>query len=69
MATNVQVQQHFGTYNVKSLIASVSTMRFLLEIILILQAVKSHLNGQMINMILQSWSVDMKFMKRFINFI
>ena len=46
-----------------SLTTSVSTMRFLAEIMLILWAIKSHLKGRMINRILHSWSFHMKFMK------
>ena len=46
-----------------SLTTSVSTMHFLIEIKLILKAIKSSLKGHMINKILHSWSFYMKFMK------
>ena len=48
---------------VTSLTTSVSTMRFLSEIIFILKAIKCHLKGKMINRILHPWSFHMKFMK------
>ena len=50
--------------HVTSLTMFVSTMRFLIEIMFILKAIKSVLKGQMINRILHSWSFLMKFMKR-----
>ena len=49
--------------DVTSLTKSVSTIRLLAEIMLILWAIKSHLKGQMINRILHSWSFHMKFME------
>ena len=49
--------------DVASLTTSVSSMRFLPEIMLILWAIKSHLKGQMINRILHWWSFHKKFMK------
>ena len=49
--------------DVMSLTTSVSAIRFLAEIILILKAIKLHLKGHMINRILHSWSFHMKFMK------
>ena len=47
---------------VTSLTTSMSTMRFLIEIIFILKAIKYHFKGHMINRILHSWSFHMKFM-------
>ena len=46
-----------------SLTTSVSTMRFVIEIMLIFKAIKSHFKGHVINRILHSWSFHMKFMK------
>ena len=59
---------------VMSLTTFVSTMRFLNDIMLILKAIKCHLNCHMIDRILHSWSFHIKYMKlaeeaRFINFI
>ena len=58
---------------VTSLTVFVSTMRFHIEVMFILKAIKSHLKGHMINRILHSWSFHMKCMKlakaRFKNFI
>ena len=48
---------------VTSLTTSVSTMRFLTEIMCSLNAIKTILEGHMINKILHSWSFHMKFMK------
>ena len=48
---------------VTSLTTSMSTMRFLIEIIFILKAIKYHFEGHMINRVLHSWSFHMKFMK------
>ena len=49
--------------DVSPLTTSVSTMRFLLEILSILKAFNTILKGHMINRILHSWSFHMKFMK------
>ena len=49
--------------HVTSLTASVSTMRFLLEIVSISKAINPILKGHMIGRILHSWSFHMKFMK------
>ena len=49
--------------DVTSLTTSMSTMCFLLEIVPILKAIKSHFKGSMINRILYEWSFHMKFMK------
>ena len=49
--------------HVMSLTTSVSTMRFLLEILSILKAINPILKGHMINRILHSWSFHMKFIK------
>ena len=49
--------------DVTSLTTSVSANAFLLDIMIILKAIKSHLKGHMINRILHSWSFYMKFMK------
>ena len=50
---------------VTSLITSVPTMRFLLEILSVLKAIQSNLilKGHMINRILHSWSIHMNIMK------
>ena len=48
---------------VTSLTSFVSTMHFLIEIMLLLKAIKSFLKGHMINRILHEWSFHMKFMK------
>ena len=48
---------------VTSLTTSVSTMRFLLEILSISKAIKSVFKSHMINRILHSWSFHIKFMK------
>ena len=47
---------------VTSLTASMSTMRFLIEILSISKAVNPILKRHMINRILHSWSFHMKFM-------
>ena len=49
--------------DVTSVTTSVSTMRFLAEIMLILQEIRFHLKGHMINRILNSLSFQMKFTK------
>ena len=49
---------------VKSLTMFISTMRFLIEIMLNLKVIKFILKGHMINRILHSWSFHMKFMKQ-----
>ena len=49
--------------DVTSLTTSISIVRFLLEILSILKAIKSILKGHMTNIILHSWSFHMKFMK------
>ena len=49
--------------DVTSLTRSVLTMRFLLEILSSLKAIKSIFKSHMINRILHSWSFHMKFMK------
>ena len=41
----------------------VSTVRFRIEITVILRAIKTHLKRHVINRILRSWSFHMKFMK------
>ena len=48
---------------VTSLTTSVSTMRFQIELMFMLKAIKSRCKGHMINRILHSWSFQMKFMK------
>ena len=50
--------------DVTSFTTSVSTMRFLSEIMLILKAIKSHFSGSYDKQNLHSWSFHMKFMKR-----
>ena len=56
--------------DVTSLTMFVSAMRFLLEILSSLKAIKSIFKSHIINRILHSWSFHMKFMKaRFINFM
>ena len=47
--------------HVLSLTTTVSAMRFLIEILFILKAVKSQFKSHMINRILRSWSFHMKF--------
>ena len=49
--------------HVTSLTMSMSAMHFLIEIMFILKAIKSHLKGHMINRILHSGSFHLKFMK------
>ena len=49
--------------HITSLTTSVSTKRFHTEIMLTLKAILSHLEGHIINRILDSWSFHMKFMK------
>ena len=49
--------------HVTSLATSISKMRFLIEIIFVLKAVKSYFEVHMINRILHSSSFHMKFMK------
>ena len=49
--------------DVTSLIMSVSTMRFLLEILSILKAIKASFKDHMMNRILHSWLFHMKFTK------
>ena len=49
--------------DITSLTTSMSTMRFLAEILLLLWAFKSHLKDHMINKILHLWSFHIKFMK------
>ena len=49
--------------HVTSLTTSVSTMRFHIELIFILMAIKSRFKGNMINRILHSWSFHIKCMK------
>ena len=46
-----------------SLTTFMSTMHLLIEIMLILKAIKSYLEGHMINRILHLWSIKTKFMK------
>ena len=53
-----------GHVDITSLTTSVSTMRFLFEILSILKAIKSSLKGHMINRISHSLSFHMKFMKQ-----
>ena len=53
----------FWRVDVTSLTTSVSTMRFLLEILSTLKAIKSSFKDHMINRILHLWSFHMKFMK------
>ena len=48
---------------VTSLTTSVSTMRYLIELMFILKGINPILKGQMINRILHLWSFHMKFMK------
>ena len=49
--------------HVMSLTRTVSSVRFLLEILFILKAIKSILKSHMINRILHSWSFQIKLMK------
>ena len=49
--------------HVTSLTTSASVIRFLIQIMFILKAIKSHLERHTINRILHSWSFYMKFMK------
>ena len=49
--------------HVTSLTTFMSAMRFLIETMFILKAIKSHFKGHRINRILHSWSFHMKFMK------
>ena len=53
----------FWRLDVTSLTTSVSTMRFLLEILPILTAMKSNYKGPYDKRILHSWSFHMKFLK------
>ena len=52
-----------GPERVTSLTTFMSTMRFLIEKMFILKAIKYHFKGHMINRILHSWSFHMKYMK------
>ena len=49
--------------HVTSLTTSLSTMRFLTEIMFILKVIKSPFKGHMIHRILSSWSFHVKFIK------
>ena len=49
--------------HVTPLTTSISTRRFIIEIVFTLSGIKPHLKGHLINKILHSWSFHMKFMK------